>query len=437
MAVTTLNPGEFSHRWPQVLPGSQAILFTASTQIGNYDDANIDVISVKTGQRKTIVRGGFSAVYVPTSTGTGHVIYVHQSTLFAVPFDPGRLTATGSPVPILEEVSSSNPAAGGEFAFAGGVFVYLSTSGQSAGWPISLVDRSGKTDAPHAPRGIYLTPRFSPDGKRLAFEIGDGRGGGDLWVKDLERDTPSRLSFLGGASRWPVWTPDGKNIVFQSTDLAAPGLYCVRSDGAGEVRRLTDGQLQETPGSFSPDGKRLAFWAKADIFTASVESDPAGGGGVRLGKAELFLGTPSIETNPEFSPDGRWLAYQSGERGNFDVYVRPFPGPGGRWQISTGGGTNPRWSRDGRELLFQSSDNRVMVVRYTTQGDSFAPGKPEAWTAVRLYGTPLYPDYDLAPDGKRIAAHLAEGVNGEKSSTHLTFLLNFSDELRRRAPVTK
>jgi Tol biopolymer transport system component len=368
---------------------------------------------------------------------------VHQSTLFAVPFDLGRLASTGSPAPILEDVSSST-SAGGDFAFAqNGAFVYLSGKGSQAGWSISWVDSSGKTQPLDAPPGLYFTPRFSPDGKRLAFSIFNGSGD-DIWVKDLDRDTPSRLSFLAGQNRWPVWTPDGKNIVFQSTNPAAPGLYWIRSDGSGEAERLTDGKHQEYPNSFSPDGKRLAFHrdggnsGSQDIFTAPIEGDPAH---PKLGKAELFLGTPFAEGNPTFSPDGRWLAYVSNESGTFEVYVRPFPGPGGRWQISTGGGLFPRWSRDGHELLFQTLDQRVMAASYTAShsggGDSFAPGKLRVWTQTRLRNPGAISNYDLAPDGKHLAAILADDANGEKPPTHLTFLLNFFDELRRRAPAGK
>jgi Tol biopolymer transport system component len=456
--VTKLNSGEVTHRWPQVLPGSQAVLFTASTHTGREDDGNIEVISLKTGERKTVQRGGFSPRYLATSSGAGpagagHLIYLHQSTLFAVPFDPGRLAATGSPAPILEDVSSTSTA-GGDFAFAGsphesGTFVYLSGKGQLGGYSISWVDRSGKTQLLHAPIDLYSTPRFSPDGKRLAFSIVNGQSD-DIWVKDLDRDTPSRLSFLPGQNRFPVWTPDGKNIVFQSTNPAAPGMYWIRSDGSGEAQRLTDGKHQEAPNSFSPDGKRLAFYelgngTSMDIFTAPVEGDPgrgatlSGAAGVRLGKAELFVGTPFLEVLPAFSPDGRWLAYQSNESGTFEVYVRPFPGPGGRWQISTGGGLFPVWSRDGRELLFETMDQRVMAVSYTvihqTGGDSFAAGKPQVWTEVRLRSLATPSNYDLAPDGKRLAAMLPDDASGDKPHTHLTFLLNFFDELRRRAPA--
>ena len=414
----------------------------AQTSVG-YDDANIDVILLETGERKTIQRGGFSARYLADATGsngTGHLIYLHQTTLFAVPFHGGRRASTGALAPILEDVSSTMTA-GGDFAFArNGTFVYLSGKAALASWPISWVDSSGKTLPLHAPPGPYNTPRFSPDGKRLAFAMGNSKGS-DIWVKDLDRDTPSRLSFLPGTNDNPVWTPDGKNIVFRSQNAAAPGLYVIRSDGSGEAKRLTEGKPPEFPNSFSPDGKRLAFsqvgnGGGSDIFTMPIEADPGPGvPGVRLGKAELFLGTPFIEVHPAFSPDGRWLAYSSNESGTQEVYVRPFPGPGGRWQVSTGGGRLPLWSRDGRELLFQTLDRRVMAVTYTAKGDSFAAGKPRLWTETRLRGIGNFSNYDLAPDGKRLAAFVANDASAEKPPTHLTFLLNFFDELRRKSPV--
>jgi Tol biopolymer transport system component len=206
-------------------------------------------------------------------------------------------------------------------------------------------------------------------------------------------------------------------------------------------------RLLESPYSFSPDGKRLAFHqagngGSQDIFTVPVEADPGRDAfEVRLGKAELFLGTPFIEVNPAFSPDGRWLAYRSDESGTYEVYVRPFPGPGGRRLVSTGGGDFPVWSRDGRELLFETPDQHVMAVSYTVSytagGDSFAAGKPRVWTETRLRSTGILSNYDLAPDGKRLAAFVADNANSERPPTQLTFLLNFFDELRRKAPVGK
>ncbi|MFN0168647.1 MAG: protein kinase domain-containing protein, partial [Bryobacteraceae bacterium] len=443
--VTTLKAGEVTHRWPQVLPGSQAVLFTAATLLSpSYDDGNIESISLRTGERKTVPKGGFSARYAaeaPVPEGTGHIVYLRQSTLFAVPFDLGRLTVTGGATPILEDVISSS-SAGGDFALAqNGTFVYLSGKPSQAGYSIFSVDSSGKTQALHAPPARYFGLRFSPDGKRLVFSINTDKGS-DIWVKDLDRDTLSRLSFLPGINSNPVWTPDGKHIVFRSANPAATGIYGVRSDGSGEAKRLTSATPPEYPYSFSPDGKRLAM-AQAgsggddNVYTMAVEPDPGPGAfGFRLGKAELFVGTQFVEMQPAFSPDGRWLAYGSNESGIMEVYVRPFPGPGGRWQASTGGGSRALWARDGRELLFLSRGGQVMAVSYSVNGATFAAGKQRLWTEARvriLAG----PTYDIAPDGKRLAAILREVDLSEKLPASLTILLNFFDELRRKAPAGK
>ncbi|MBK7925915.1 MAG: PD40 domain-containing protein [Bryobacterales bacterium] len=454
--VTKLAAGEETHRWPQVLPGSQMVLFTASAvSRSGYDNANIELISLRTGERKALHKGGFFGRYLDDTTsssgsgssGTGHLVYLRDSTAFAVPFHPGKLALAGAPVPILEDVSSTE-SGGGDFAFAqNGAFVYLAGKASQAGWPISWVDGAGKAAQPlQAPLGQYFGPRFSPDGKRLAFLLGNGKGL-DIWVKDLDRDTPSRLSFLPGLNTHTVWTPNGKSIVFRSDNPAAPGLYAIRSDGSGEAKRLTEDKAPAYPYSFSPDGKRLAIsqtgsGKRSDIFTLPVEADPGlGGPGLRLGKAELFLGTPFGEYLPEFSPDGRWLVYQSNESGTNEVYVRPFPvtggGPGGRWQVSTGGGQRPLWSRDGRELLFLTSDGHVMAATYTAKGDSFVAGKPRVWTETRIGASATFGrNYDITPDGKRLAAIVVD-AEGDKLPTHLTFLLHFFDELRRKAPVGK
>lgn len=184
------------------------------------------MISLKTGERKTVARRGFSARYLPTSADTGHLVYLHQSTLFAVSFDLSRLAGVGSPTPILEDVRS-NSTAGGDFAIAGtpfgpGTFVYISGKGQAGRWSISWLDGFGKAEPLHATLGTYRTLRFSPDGKRLAFSIANGQGD-DIWVKDLDRDTPSRLSFLPGQNRMPVWTPDGRTSCSDPSTRLLPG----------------------------------------------------------------------------------------------------------------------------------------------------------------------------------------------------------------------
>ena len=436
--LTKLNPGEQTHRWPEVLPGSQAVLFTAHTALFNFDQANIEVVSIKTGRRTVVRRGGYDARYVIAPDGSGRVLYVYQGTLFAVPFDLVRLSVMGAPEPVAEDVSIGSR--GADYAVsAAGVMAYVAGKGGQQNRTISWVDAAGKTEPLHTAPGQHLMPRFSPDGKRLVFVTNRGSGS-DVWVKDVTQDQPSRLTALEGYNDWPVWTPDGRNIIFRSTSPAAPGIYWVRADGGGEAHRLMDRTLNEIPTSISPDGKRLAFSHRgtsgnADISTAPIEGESAN---PKLGKPSVFLSTPFMELFPMFSRDGRWLAYLSNESSILEVHVRAFPGPGGQWELPVSGGTMPVWSRDGRELLFESADHRVMAVSYTAKIDSFAFGKPRVWSEARMV-TPgtlgTVTTWDLAPDGKRLAA--LQPLESEKTRTSIAFQLNFNDELQRMTAVGK
>jgi Tol biopolymer transport system component len=434
--LTQLDPkkGEKTHRWPQVLPGSQAVLFTAHDTRGNYEEANIDVVSLTTGQRKTLHRGGFYGRYLPS----GHLVYVHHNTLYAAPFDLGHLSVEGTPRILLDDVRNSS-ASGGFFAFSrAGTLAYLSGRAVGSGMSIFWMDSSGKTQPLHPAPRLYAQPKLSPDGKLLALSVDNGAGQ-DIAVLDIDRDTISRLSFLSGSNSTPVWSPDGKYLVFLSTAPASPGIYWVRADGSGEPQRLTEGKSRESPQSFTPDGRQLVFVQESkdtgfDIWTAPVEGDRDH---PHLGKAEPFLRTPFTEFDTALSPDGRWMAYTSNESGSFEIYIRPFPGPGGKWQISTGGGMYPIWSRNGRELFFRAPITGLLVVaEYATKGDTFVPGKLRVWSernVMILYSAPMY---DLAPDGKRFVVFLPAGDAGEqKPVTQATFLLNFFDELRRRVPT--
>jgi Tol biopolymer transport system component/DNA-binding winged helix-turn-helix (wHTH) protein len=439
--VTQLSKekGETAHAWPQVLPGSQAVLFTAYGS-GAYDDGEIVVFNFRTSERKTLHGGASFGRYLPS----GHLVYLHQNTLWAAPFDLSRLEVTGAPQPVIEEVNS-NVSGGGDFDFSqNGTIAYVSSK-MPIPFPYSIwwLDSTGQTKALQMPPGLYENPRFSPDGKRLAFELAAGSVRADIWVKDLERDTVSRLTNLPGRNNFPVWTPDGNNIVFESWDWAGSGIYWIRADGVGEAQRLTEADLKtfQSPHSFSPGGKRLAYsynqensGFRAEIWTAPIEGDRDH---PRLGKAEVFLRTSFSEWDPVFSPDGHWLAYSSDESGKEEVYARPFPGPGGKSQISIAGGGYPLWSRDGRKLFFLAPDWLIMVTSCTAKGDSFSAGKPQVWARANLPSLGGNYPYDLAPDGKRFAVVLNPGGTQVRSTDSVTVLLNFFDELRRKVPPGK
>jgi serine/threonine protein kinase/Tol biopolymer transport system component len=370
-AVTELAEGETMHRWPQVLPGSDAVLFTAYTG-GGPEDANIDALSFKTHQRKTLVRGGEMARYVAGQNGEGYLVYLHQSALLAVAFDPGKLAISGTAQPILDDVRAIGQTYRGDFDVSrSGTLVYLGGSGEPERW-IFWLDPTGKTEPLHSAPGLYNGLEFSPDGKRLVFGMGDVLANEDLWIRDLERNTSVRLTSLGGVSTSPLWSPDGKYILFVHTPNN--GIYRVRADGAGEPQRLA--KVEGFPSSISPDGKRVAF-ATGNPFTAmQVSTAPLEGTAEHplLGKVEPFLRASGFPM-PAFSPDGRWLAYSSSETGTPEIYVQPYPGPGGKVAISSGGGGFPVWSPNTHQLFFIARRG-IMVADYTATGDSFTPESP-------------------------------------------------------------
>jgi Tol biopolymer transport system component len=437
--------GEASHRWPQILPGGQAVLFTGNTRAGDFDNASIEVLSLKSGQWKAVQRGGYFGRYLPS----GHLVYLRQGTLFAVGFDLDRLEVRGTPAPVLEDVGGNIVTGGGYYDVGrNGTVVYLSGKASAVNLTVAWMDSTGKTEPLLPVPGLYFTPRLSPDGKRLALSVGPSGSGGDIQVYELQRDTMTRVTFTQTntlTNNFPVWTPDGKRIAFGSASPGANSLRWVRADGAGEPQLLVESKGELAPYSFSPDGKRLAFADSGvdrlyDLWTLSLDvSDPDH---PKPGKPELFLRTPFDDREPAFSPDGRWIAYTSNEAGRYEVYVRPFPAGApsgsGKWQISTGGGFHPIWSRNGRELFYEAlnPDNRIMVSTYSAKGDSFAAEKPRLWSDTRIFDPNLVAwMLDLAPDGKRFAViPKPEAAGEQKGSVHVTVLLNFFDELRRRVP---
>ena len=437
--LTKPSREERTHRWPQVLPGASAVLFMASANANVYDDANLQALSLKTGEIKILVRGGYFGRYLPTNGSTGHLVYIHEGVLFGVPFDPVKLELRGAAVPVLEDMAGDPSSGGGQLDFSrAGIFAYQSGKSSAQGYPVVWLDSTGKTQPLIATPSVYNSPRFSPDGRRLALSMTSAKGR-DVYVYDTQRDALSRLTFTGQGNT-PIWTPDGRHIVFWS----AGSFWWIRADGAGEAQRLLESKNQMFLSSFSPDGRRFAYTeitpeTKGDSWILPL--DLSDSEHPKPGKPEMFLHTPFSEGAAVFSPDGRWLSYTSDESGKFEVYVRPFQSsqgrPGGKWQISTGGGSYSFWSRDGRELLFEALDNRIMVADYIVKGDSFMAGKPRVWSDTQIRpAAVLSPPLDLAPDGKRLAILPRDApAEAQRGSVHVTFLLNFFDELRRRVPA--
>jgi len=430
---------EATHRWPQILPGGKTVIFTSNTSTGGgFDDGVIEAVSLADGRRKTLRQGGTFGRYLPASKGSGHLIYVNRGTLFAVPFDPAALEVRGPAVAILEQVAYSalNGAAKLD-ASPSGTLVYENGGSDAGLVTLQSLEESGKTRPLLARPGNYGRPSFSPDGRRLALEILDGSNS-DIWVQDLERDTATRLTF-GGKEHMPIWTPDGRTVVYQDPE----GLSWTRADGGGKPQPLLRTKDLAWPWSISPDGKRLGYFELStgsyDLWNVAIEGDSAT---LRAGKPEVLLQTPFDERDPTFSPDGRWLAYMSNESGTYEIYVRAFQeasSGGGKWQISSGGGVYPMWSRTGRQMFFETLDNRVMAAAYAVQGNSFVAEKPRLWSGRQLANlVNTSKNIDLAPDGKRFAVIMpVEQPGSQQARSRVTFIENFFDEVRRRAPVGK
>ena len=424
------------YRWPQVLPGDEAVLFTASR--GDFESGNIDVVSIRTGERKTVQQGGIVGRYLPS----GHLIFLRRNLLMAVPFDLKTLTVNGSPRVVMEDMGGRLEGWNYDFSQTGS-FVYLSPA-QDARTSIFWLDRAGHVSPLQTEPGFYASPRFSPDGTRLAFSRSGRSSQGifqDIWVQNLELSTRSRLTSLQGVNDSPVWTADGGNIIFRSVNQPNPGIYMVRADGSGVARRLAGLTTGVFPSSLTPDGKWLAIWDNlSGAWTAPVESGPDG---IRLGKAELFLQTSldrsmTGRTTAMFSPDGRWLAYSSVESGQIDLYVRPFPGTGAKVPISTTGGTHPVWSGNGHEMFYMDRyTKKLMAVSYRVVGDSFVPGEPSVWSEKPLLDFGELYSYDVAPDGRVAVVLYPDGTAEPKPAASLTILLNFFDELKRRVPLSR
>jgi len=426
--LTHLEKGELNHLWPEFLPGGKAVLFAAGSTSFNFTNARVAVQSVGTGERRNLVQVGTNPRYAPT----GHLVYAQGGSLMAVQFDPQRLAITGTAVPVVEGVLQSPVSGAAQYSFsATGSLVYVPGGVQSNQSKLVWVSRNGAEQPLAAPARAYRGPRLSPDGHQVAVAIQEQES--QVWLYDLSRETLTRLTFGGTVNNNPSWTPDGKRIAFESNKEGPLNIFWQLADGTGGLERLTTSEYVQVPHSWAPDGQLLAY-AEAtsttgyDIWMLRMGESSTGSGQVR--KAQPFLRTRFDEAVPRFSPDGRWLAYVSNESGRNEIYVQPYPGPGGKWQISTESGREPVWNRNGREVFYRSGD-KMMAVEITTQ-PSFIMGKPRMLFEGRYRPTPATsPNYDVSPDGQRFL--MLKPVEQEQAApTQINVVLNWFEELKRR-----
>jgi Tol biopolymer transport system component len=392
--------------WPEFLPDGRHFLYLATCQ--KAEDNQYRIGSLDSTETKALAPAQTLVSYAPP----GYLLFVRDRTLMAQPFDVRALKTTGEAVPLAEHVGTDSVGLARFSVSREGTLVYRTgETGNRMVW----LDPTGRELEAVGDPGAYRNPALSPAGDRLAFDLSDPRSGKfDIWVRDLKRGVNSRLTFGTGDSFCPLWTPDGRTIVF-ARDI---DLYEKSADGLGEEKLLFKSDDQKIPCDWSRDGRTLIFMNQSketgwDVYSLAISGDR---------KPVPFLKTSFQETLPVLSPDGRFLAYGSNESGRFEVYVQSFPGPGGKWQISTAGGGEPHWRSDGKELYYRTPNQKLMAVGIGTAG-GFSAGVPQPLLSARFVTGLMRDRFLPTHDSKRFLALLQLG---REAMTPTTVVLNWT-----------
>ncbi len=425
LTVPDRASGERTHRWPDILPGGKAVVFTIGTQgqAANFEDATIAAIDL-TSPDATIVKlieGGSLARYSPS----GHLVYARGGQLFAVPFDVDRLEVTGPATTVLEGVASDVSSGAADFAIAGnGTLIYRPAGAEGAERECVWVDRDGRTETVTRSELFIGSPSISPDGGRVALNVGRAYGEGDLFVYNLARATMTRLTF-DGSRVGAVWSRDGTRIIHGLSRGGSEGVYAI-SAGGGETEQLMlrdGGEYAIYPEAVVPSSDEVIYARSGGLGGFSVLTFAPGEDAPRP-----LLVSPSIEGGTTLSPGGTWMAYTSDVSGQYEVYVQPFPGPGGKWQISKEGGKGAAWSRDGREIFYTHGDRMMAVPVETAGGFSYSDPRELFRFGFALRAGP-FRDYDVSPDGKRF--FMSRRLADESVPRQIDVITNFAASIGR------
>jgi tRNA A-37 threonylcarbamoyl transferase component Bud32 len=431
LTVPDKETDQYSHRLPHFLPGGRAILFTA---MGHGFDLHprLALLDLESRKWSVLCEDAADGRYLPT----GHLVFLRQGILMAVAFDLERLKVNGQPAPVIASVMqalnqhfSSVDTAVGQYSVSRAGWLAYVPGGMAPNSESSLVrvDQKGNVQPVANFKSSFSHPRFSRDGQRIAYTSGGSEP--FLWIYDLNRAIRSRLT-NDGAAIWVAWEPDGRSLVFGWMKSGPINLYRQLADGSLPMERLTTGENYQFPGSFAPDGATLVF----------VELHPDTGGDILIldmksRKVTPFLSSKATEGWPEISPDGKWLAYASDESGRREVWVCPFPTPGGRWQISSAGGFEPIWSKDGKQLFYRTAA-QVWVTDVRTEG-GFSAGTPRLLFENRKFsnGIPIR-SWDLWPDGQGFLM-VTRDERKPEPVTEIALVQNWFGEVKRLVPAGK
>ena len=428
---------ERSHRWPQVLPGGREVLFTIDFEESTFDDAALGVVSLETGERRTLLRGGAHGRYVPS----GHVVYARGGRLFAVPFDLARLVVTGTPIQVIDGVAYDLRNGGTKVAVAGdGTLAYVPGLPGSLDRRLVWVDAQGERRPVTNEAWRFLDPRLSPDGRRVAVRIGDPARS-DVWTFEVERSTLSQLTF-GLATFHPTWTPDGRGLTIGVHEDGSWRLVTVGSDGQGPEVTLLEGPNRLYPGAWSSDGRTLVYQERRadsgwDVLALDVDAS-----GRPQGPPEPLLDTPANETNPALSPAGDLLAFESDEMdGLVSVFVRPFRRPGASLKVSSGGGRWPHWGRPGELFYWSWFTRRMYRVAHRIRDGRLAVDSEEVLWAAPAEAAVEVPvsehlgfGFDLDPRGRRFLMMESAARVSPPPPPRMVLALGWAEELQTRRP---
>ena len=429
--LTDQAKGEIMHWSPRMLPDGKTVLFSVS--VGNLEATHIELLSLETRNRKKLLEDSFFVEYARS----GHLIFGRGETLFAVPFDVDRLEVTGSVTPVVNDVlMDQQEHRGALFTMSNsGTLVYAPRSEGSRN-RLVWASRTGDLENLELEPGQYRGIRISPDGSKVLVRTWDGREI-RLHLLDLRRNVASPLNTGGDSSSYPVWSPDGSRLAFQSNRAGPYNMFSMWVDGRSTPEPLFEADIIQTPSSWSPDGKFLAF---VDLTAGEERSDvlllPMGSPG---GEPQSLFSSESSAHSPRFSPNGRFIAYVSDESGRPEIYVAEFAPDGAQIKrtekVSQSGGWEPVWSRDGRELYFRNLEGSELLFVDVQAGTALAFGEPK-----KLLDTPRLPPpiwwgafyYDVAPDGRFLMVLESEERN---SPMNLVVVLNWFEELERLVPT--